>query len=70
MDGVFGLVGCSECALVPACGMVCTFKEAVENFFCTLERYSLADIMAQGRPDQLRQILASGARPPGPLRLV
>ena len=63
-EGKVDLVGCGECALAPACGMVCTFKDAVENFFGTLERYSLADIMAQGRPDQLRQILASGARPP------
>jgi Rrf2 family transcriptional regulator, nitric oxide-sensitive transcriptional repressor len=60
-EGKVDLVGCGECALAPACGMVCTFKEAVETFFATLEKYSLADIMAKGKPDQLHQILAANA---------
>jgi Rrf2 family nitric oxide-sensitive transcriptional repressor len=57
-EGKIDLVGCGECALAPACGMVCIFKDAVESFFKTLERHSLSDIMKNGRPDQLRQILA------------
>jgi Rrf2 family nitric oxide-sensitive transcriptional repressor len=58
-EGKVDLVGCGECALAPACGMVCVFKDAAESFFKTLERHSLADIMENGRSDQLRQILAS-----------
>ncbi len=59
-EGRVDLVGCGECPLAPACGMVCSFKDAVEAFFASLEKYSLADIVAKGRPGQLRQILASG----------
>jgi len=69
-EGKFDLVGCGVCTLAPACGMVCAFKDAIEIFFSTLELYSLADIMAQGQPDQLRQILASGTHRAGPLRPV
>jgi len=65
-EGKVDLVGCGECVLAPACGMVCAFKEAVENFFTTLEQYNLADIMTKGRPDQLRQILTAGAHLPEP----
>ncbi|HTQ71086.1 MAG TPA: Rrf2 family transcriptional regulator [Acidocella sp.] len=65
-EGKVDLVGCGECALAPACGMVCVFRDAVESFFTSLEKYSLADIMAKGRPDQLRQILAVGAQLPEP----
>ena len=58
-EGKVDLVGCGECALAPACGMVCVFRDAVENFFKTLEQHSLADIMGNGRSGQLRQILTS-----------
>ena len=61
-EGNVDLVGCGECALAPACGMVCVFKDAVESFFKTLERHSLADIMENGRSDQLRQILAASGQ--------
>ena len=61
-EGKVDLVGCGECALAPACGMVCVFKDAVESFFKTLERHSLADIMENGRSDQLRQILAASGQ--------
>ena len=59
-EGQVDLVGCGSCALAPACGMVCAFKNAVEGFFARLETYSLADIMSNGRPEQLRQFLARG----------
>lgn len=62
-EGPVDLVGCGSCALAPACGMVCAFKNAVEAFFATLEQYSLADIMAKGRTDQLRLLLADGIPP-------
>jgi len=62
-EGKVDLVGCGECPLAPACGMVCVFKDAVENFFVTLDQYSLADIMAKGQPERLRLILARGGRP-------
>ena len=65
-EGKVDLVGCGECALAPSCGMVCVFKDAVKSFFASLEKYSLADIMAKGRPDMLRQILAVGVRMPEP----
>lgn len=63
-EGQVDLVGCGSCALAPACGMVCAFKNAVEAFFATLEAHSLADIMATGRPEQLRLILARKMPPP------
>ncbi|MDE2343294.1 MAG: Rrf2 family transcriptional regulator [Betaproteobacteria bacterium] len=62
-EGKVDLVGCGECPLAPACGMVCVFKDAVENFFVTLDQYSLADIMTKGQPERLRLILAPGGRP-------
>ncbi|GAB2295005.1 hypothetical protein Dimus_029193 [Dionaea muscipula] len=67
-EGKVDLVGCGECPLAPACGMVCVFKDAVENFFVTLDRYSLSDIMTKGQPERLRLILAPGDRPPRQLR--
>lgn len=63
-EGKVDLVGCGECALAPACGMVCVFREAVERFFATLERYSLADIVTQGNPGRLREILQVGIKTP------
>lgn len=62
-EGKVDIVGCGDCVLAPACGMVCVFKDAVESFFMKLDQYSLADIIAKGRPNQLRQILAVGAPP-------
>ncbi|HYP64691.1 MAG TPA: Rrf2 family transcriptional regulator [Acidocella sp.] len=66
-EGKVDLVGCGECALAPACGMVCAFKEATEAFFKSLEKYSLTDIMTKGKPDQLRRILAANPYPEGTL---
>ncbi len=62
-EGKVDLVGCGECPLAPACGMVCVFRDAVENFFVTLDQYTLADIMTKGQPARLRLILAPGRRP-------
>ncbi|WP_298215077.1 Rrf2 family transcriptional regulator [Acidocella sp.] len=59
-EGKVDVVGCGECALAPACGMTCTFKEAVESFFRTLDKYSLADIMTKGQPERLRKMLVTG----------
>ncbi|WP_306309126.1 RrF2 family transcriptional regulator [Acidocella aminolytica] len=56
-EGQIDLVGCGSCILAPACGMTCALREAVGQFFLALDRYSLADIIAKGRPAQLRQIL-------------
>lgn len=58
-EGRIDLVGCGECILSPFCGMSCIFREAVENFFLTLDRYSLAEVMAKGEPAQLRRILTA-----------
>ena len=65
-EGKVDLVGCGECLLAPACGMVCVFRDAVENFFATLEKFSLSDIMAKGQPERLRLILAPAGRPVSP----
>ncbi|MBU6418416.1 MAG: Rrf2 family transcriptional regulator [Proteobacteria bacterium] len=62
-EGKVDLVGCGECILASSCGMTCVFKEAVQNFFWALDRYSLAEVMAKGAPSQLRQILTSGSLP-------
>lgn len=62
-EGRVDLVGCGECVLAPACGMTCIFQEAVERFFTSLDQYSLADVMAKGKPGRLRQILTSGPEP-------
>ncbi len=63
-EGKVDLVGCGECPLAPACGMVCVFRDAVENFFVTLDQYTLADIMTKGQPAHLRLILAPDGRSP------
>lgn len=67
-EGKVDLVGCGTCALAPVCGMVCILREATESFFATLERYSLADIMAAGQTDRLRDMLAAGLQPAGAMR--
>lgn len=58
-EGRVDLVGCGECILALSCGMACVFREAVEHFFLTLDRYSLAEVMAKGEPAQLRRILTA-----------
>ncbi len=43
----FDLVGCGGCIIAPACGLTDVLSEAVCAFLATLDRYSLADILAR-----------------------
>jgi len=43
----FDLVGCSSCIIAPACGLTSVLDEALNAFLTTLDRYSLADIVAR-----------------------
>lgn len=60
-EGRVDVADCGACAIAPACGMIPPLRDAVEAFFAVLDAFSLADIMAKGRPHQLRRILASQA---------
>ncbi|MDE3154312.1 MAG: Rrf2 family transcriptional regulator [Acidobacteriota bacterium] len=53
-EGTLALVECFDretdtCPLTPACGLRGALKEAFEAFFATLDRYTLADLVAQPR---------------------
>jgi Rrf2 family nitric oxide-sensitive transcriptional repressor len=67
-DG-FDLVECfdpaaNRCILTPVCGLRGPLEEAVLAFLSTLDRYSLADLVASpGRMRRMRRILA-GSPPP------
>lgn len=43
----FDLVGCGSCIIAPACGLTSVLDEALQSFLATLDRYSLADIVAR-----------------------
>ncbi|MBS7543886.1 RrF2 family transcriptional regulator [Ancylobacter oerskovii] len=43
----FDLVGCGSCIIAPACGLTCVLDEALQAFMATLDRYSLADVLAK-----------------------
>lgn len=38
---------CPECPIAPACGLTGVVDEALAAFFAVLERYTLADLVAQ-----------------------
>ncbi|MCK0198780.1 Rrf2 family transcriptional regulator [Ancylobacter sp. 6x-1] len=59
-DG-FDLVGCGTCRIAPACGLSCVLSEALEAFLATLDRYTLADVLAK-RGD-FRHLLLPPERP-------
>ncbi|WP_448954967.1 RrF2 family transcriptional regulator [Labrys neptuniae] len=43
----FDLVGCGTCIIAPACGLTSVLDEALQSFLATLDRYSLADVIAR-----------------------
>ncbi|MDK4740310.1 Rrf2 family transcriptional regulator (plasmid) [Rhizobium sp. CB3060] len=43
----FDLVGCGSCIIAPACGLTSVLDEALQSFLTTLDRYSLADVLAR-----------------------
>ena len=48
----FDLVDCGSCIIAPACGLTGVFKEALTAFMNTLDRHTLADLVAD-RTDAL-----------------
>ncbi len=47
MEDDFSLVDCANCIIAPACGLSCALQEAVCAFLAVLDRYTLADFLAQ-----------------------
>ena len=47
MEDDFSLVDCANCIIAPACGLSCALQEAVAAFLAVLDRYTLADFLAQ-----------------------
>jgi Rrf2 family nitric oxide-sensitive transcriptional repressor len=52
------LLDCPECPIAPACGLTGVVDEALAAFFTVLERYTLADLVAQ-RSAALQDIFAT-----------
>lgn len=62
-EGRMVLVECfdpkeSQCPIEPACGLRVVLREALDSFFRTLDRYTLADLVAPRRT-RLARLLAS-----------
>jgi Rrf2 family nitric oxide-sensitive transcriptional repressor len=49
----------SRCAIDPACGLRPVLHEALESFLATLDRYTLADLVARRRAPLVRLLEAS-----------
>lgn len=47
----------NRCAITPACCLKGVFAEALTAFFDTLDTYTLADILPQGRQPELAELL-------------
>lgn len=47
----------NTCAITPSCQLKSIFHDALENFFKTLDKYSLADLIPANNQDKLRKIL-------------
>lgn len=43
----FDLVGCGACLIAPSCGLTGVLEEAVGAFLATLDRHTLADVLAR-----------------------
>lgn len=57
-EGPCELVECASCLISPACGLAVALDEALEAFFAVLDRYTLADLIAN-RPQALAKLLAT-----------
>ena len=49
----------NQCVITPACQLKRMFAEALESFFQSLERYTLADLVDKTSRNQLNLLLAS-----------
>ncbi len=47
----------NACAITPSCQLKSIFHEALENFFKSLDKYSLADLIPNKEQAKLREIL-------------
>lgn len=47
----------NSCVITPACQLKAVFAEALEVFFKTLDKYSLADLLPPARQDELIKLL-------------
>lgn len=54
----FDLVDCGSCVIAPACSLTAALHEARAAFMAVLDRYSLADLVAD-RQRGLRELIAS-----------
>ncbi|HET9811746.1 MAG TPA: Rrf2 family transcriptional regulator [Sphingomicrobium sp.] len=54
----FDLVDCASCVIAPACSLTAALHEARGAFMAVLDRYSLADLVADRRRG-LRELLAA-----------
>ncbi len=50
-------VGGAGCAITPACQLKFVFAEAMESFYKTLDKYTLADLLPPTRQPDLVQLL-------------
>lgn len=55
----FDLVACAQCVISRGCGLTSVFDEALQAFMGTLDRYSLADVIA--RKGDFRHLLIGAA---------
>ena len=55
-EGSFDLVDCGSCVIAPACALTQALEEARRAFMAVLDRYTLADLVAD-RQRGLRQLL-------------
>jgi len=58
-EGVVDLVDCAQCPIATACGMVSCFDDAVEAFFASLKKVTLADVYAKSRPERFSKLLGA-----------
>lgn len=52
--------GGQNCVITPACELKKIFAEALEAFFETLDQYTLADLLPQGRAKHMVRLLGIG----------
>ena len=61
------MLDCLACPIAPACGLTSVVDEALAAFFASLERYTLADLLAQRAAALLtvfaREVPAGGIQP-------
>jgi Rrf2 family nitric oxide-sensitive transcriptional repressor len=51
----------NTCRISPACSLKRMFKEALDAFIASLNGYTLADVLGNGKQDRLAKILKAGS---------